>query len=144
MARAILLGGALVWLLAGLVTVAVAVFGADMLAAMLPPLAIDIEALRGAITAMAVALLVGAFLHMGMLVGMGRAWRRAWTAALLLTSVLATLFVALAATAFTSAAAEPMYWLPWLAAGVGATVVAGAYALAAARLVADLRAGSAF
>ena len=144
MDRAILLGGAFVWLLAGLASVAVAVFGADALAAMLPPLAIDIDALRGAITAMAIALLLGAFLHMGVLVGMGRAWRRAWTAALLMTSVLATLFVALAAAAFTSAAAEPMHWLPWLTAGFGAAVVAGAYALAAARLAADLRAGSAY
>lgn len=142
MARAILLVGAVAWLLAGLASGAVAVVGADTLESLLPPLAIDTDALRGAITAVASALLLGGFLHVGVLLGM-RAFRpRAWTIGILLVTVLAALFVALAAASFTSAAAEPMHWLPWLALGVGAAVVAGVYALAAARLVADLRAGS--
>ncbi len=144
MARAILLVGAVIWLLASLASVAVAVRGTDVLEALLPPLAIDTDALRGAIVAVAGAMVLGAVLHVGVLAGMRAARRRAWTLGVLLASVLAALFVALAAAAFTSAAAEPMHWLPWIGSGVGAVVAAGGYAVAAARLVADLRAGSAF
>jgi heme/copper-type cytochrome/quinol oxidase subunit 3 len=121
---------------------ALAVFATDAVADSLPPLAIDTDALRGAITACAGALLLGGFMHLGVIAGLRASRPRAVTAGILLSTVLAALFLALAAAAFTSAAAEPMHWLPWLASGAGATVVTGAYAVSAAGLVTDLRAGS--
>lgn len=143
MARAILLAGAIAWSLAFGIGLGVAVIGADALVAMLPPLAIDTDAVRGAATAVAGVLAVGALAHVLVLTGMrGRRRRRAWSAAILLCALLVAVFLALAAAAFTSAATNPDSAGPLVIAGLAAVLMAVAYGLATARLVSALRSGS--
>lgn len=141
MARAILLTGAIAWSLAGLAALVVAVIGAERLVSLLPPLAIDTDAVRGAVTAVAVAFGAAAVAHLAVLAGLRRERPRAWSAAILLASLFGATFTALAAAAFASAAAEASAAPVLVLAGVAAAVAAGAYALATHRLVHELRAG---
>ena len=143
MARTILVIGAVAWLVVALVGLGAAMLGRDALIAALPPLAIDAEALGGALTVIAISsMLIGAA-HGVIVVGLGRDLRRARSAGVLLASTLAVGFLGLAATAAASALREPPL-APML---VGACLVAAAaaigYALTVARLLADLRSGSA-
>ena len=113
------------------------------LIAVLPPLAIDADALGGALTVIAVAsLLIGAA-HAGIVAGLGRDLRRARSAGVLLASVLAVGFLGLAATAAASALREPPLAPILTGACLAATAVAIGYALTVVRLVADLGSGSA-
>ena len=141
MARAVLLVGGVAWSSAGLAALAVAVVGAETLVSLLPPLAIDTDAVRGAVMAVAVAFGAAAVAHLAVLAGLRAERPRAWSAAILLASLFAATFTALAAAAFTSAAAEPSAAVALVLAGVAAVVAAGAYALATHRLVHELRAG---
>ena len=143
MARAILLGGAGLWALGALGAAAVAAVGVARLEALLPPLAIDTEALRGAIVAVAVTLGIGAAAHLAIVAGLRARRRRAWSAGILFATLLSVTFLALATAAFTSAVATPASAAILLAAGVVAAVVALAYGVIAARLVGELRSGSA-
>jgi len=143
MARALLLGGAGLWALGALGAAAVAAVGVRTLEGLLPPLAIDTEALSGAIVAVAVALGVGTVAHLAIVAGLRARRPRAWSAGILLAALLSVTFLALAAAAFTSAIATPASAAPLVAAGAAATVVAVAYAVIAARLVGELRSGSA-
>jgi hypothetical protein len=140
-ARAILLVGGVAWSIAGLAALAVAVVGVERLVSLLPPLAIDTDAVRGAVIAVAVAFGAAALAHLAVLTGLRRELPRAWSAAILLASLFAATFTALAAAAFTSAAAEPSAAVALVLAGVAAVVAAGAYALATHRLVHELRTG---
>lgn len=142
MARAILATGAIGWSVAFLVAVLVAIIGVERLLQLLPPLAIDTEAVRGAVTAVASGLALAALLHLAVVVGLRRGHRRAWSAGILLSGFLCATFVAAAAAAFTSAVAEPSV-APMLAAtGAGASIAALAYGLATVRLVGELRSGA--
>ena len=144
MARAILLAASVAWLAAGIVALGVALLGATGLMNALPPLAIDLDALRGALVAIALAMVGSAALHLAIVAGLARpdpTHRRAATAAMLLGGLLVALFVALAAAAWTSAAARPELLLLLLAAGGVAALAAAAYALVVGRLVADRRSG---
>jgi hypothetical protein len=142
--RGILLAASIAWLTVGVAAVAFAVLGASALMAALPPLAIDLDALRGALVAIGGAMLGMAGLHVAIVVGLARPGptrHRAATAAMLLGGVLVALFVGLAAAAWTSAAARPELLGLLLAAGAVGGLAAGAYALVVLRLVADRRAG---
>jgi hypothetical protein len=141
-ARALLLAAALVWALGALVAAAVAAFGAQRLEDLLPPLAIDTEALRGAIVAVAVALALAAAAHVAVLAGLRARRPRAWSAGILLAAVLSVTFVALAAAAATSAIATPASAAVLLSAGAAAALAALGYGVIVARLVAELRSGS--
>lgn len=141
MARAILLIGGVAWSIAGLAALMVAVVGTETLVSLLPPLAIDTDAVRGAVTAVAVAFGAAAVAHLAVLAGLRGERPRAWSAAILLASLFAATFTALAAAAFASAAAEPSAAVPVVIAGAAAVLAAGAYALATHRLVHELRAG---
>ena len=77
------------------------------------------------------------------MVGLGRGNRWARSAGVLLASVMSVVFLALAATAAASAVRESPLALVLGGAGLAAALAAVAYALTAARLVADLRPGSA-
>lgn len=142
MARAILLAGAVAWSLAFGIGLGVAVIGADALVAILPPLAIDTDAVRGAATAVAGVLVMGALAHVLVLAGMRGRRRRAWSAAILLCALLVAVFAALGAAAFTSAATNADSAGLLVIAGLAAVLMALAYGLATARLVGELRSGS--
>ena len=143
MARAIFGIGAIAWSLGCVAALGVAVFGVETLLRLLPPLEIDRAAVSGAVTAVGTVFALTAVVHVAVLAGMRNRWRRAWSAAILLASLLAAVFVALAAAAFTSAMAQPSAALALSGAGATAALIALGYALATVRLVGELRAWTA-
>lgn len=142
MARAILLAGAIIWSVGSIAAAAIALIGVDALLRLLPPLAIDADAVRGAVTAVAAGLGAAAALHVGMVVSLRRGGHRARSYAILVAGVFTALSVALAAAAFVSAAAEPTSALALIVAGIVASLTAGAYAAASWSLVDELRSES--
>jgi hypothetical protein len=141
-ARAILGIGATVWSVGCVASIGVAIVGVERLMDLLPPLQVDADAVRGAVVAAAVGLALAAAAHLVVLGGLRAHRRRAWSAGILLAGLLTAIFVALAAAAFTSAVVGSGA-VPVLAmAGVAAAALAFGYALATARLVAELRAGA--
>ena len=128
MARTILLIGAIGWLLLAIVGLGVALAGRDRLLAALPPLAIDADALGGALTVIAVAALGIGAAHAGVVVGLGRGSRWARSGGVLLASVMSVVFLALAATAAASAVRESP-----LALVLGGACVAAAWPPSATR-----------
>ena len=144
MARLILVTAGIVWAVAGLLGLGLAAFGAGWLESVLPPLSIDTDALRGAVTAVATGLLTVGLVHVVVVIGLGS--RRRWgsTAGILLSGVLAATFVALGAAAGTSAVASPSEAPILTGAAVAAAVGAGAYAAVVMRMVVDRRSRSAF
>jgi hypothetical protein len=140
-ARAILVVAAIAWLAAGIVALGIALYGADALERALPPLAIDTDALRGAITAVAVALVGVAAVHGVILAGLRGSRRWAWTAGILGGAVMAMLFVAFAVAAVTSAIAEPANAASLALGAVGAVVAAIGYGAVVIRLLAEVRSG---
>lgn len=143
MARAILLAATIAWGVAAVLILGLAAVGAERLEAVLPPLSIDTDALRGAIVAVGVAMALTAAAHGAIVVGLRAGRRRAHSAGILLAAVLTATFVALAAAAFTSALATPASAPLLVGAGLGASIGAAAYGVVAALLIGDLRAGSA-
>ena len=139
MARAILTVGAIGWSIGCLAAIGVAIVGVERLVALLPPLQVDTEAVRGAVTAVAGGFALAVVAHLVVLTGLRRRQRRAWSAGILLSALLAATFVALAAAAFTSAVVEPAAALPLVMAGLAAAIAGLGYSVAAARLVGDLR-----
>ena len=142
MARRVLIIGAVIWLLAGAGGFVLAAVGIQWLLARLPPLAIDADALGGALTALALTLVGTGTAHLFVVAGLrdGRRW--AGSAGALLASVLAVVCVGLAATAISSALREPTYALPLLAGAGVAASAATAYVLAAVQLARELGSGS--
>jgi hypothetical protein len=142
-ARTVLVIGAVAFLLAGAGTFALAAVGVTQLLSMLPPLAIDADAVGGALTALALILVATGTAHLFVVAGLrdGRRWARSTGA--LLASVLAVVFVGLSAAAVSSAVRSPTYALALLAAAAAATCAAIAYTLAAVRLARELGSGSA-
>ena len=143
MARGILLAGTIGWLLAGIACLAVATFAGTRLEALLPPLAIDTDALRGTVVALGIGLLSVSLAHVVVLIGLGA--RRRWgsTSGSLLAALFAATLFAIAAAAAPSAAATPEYAAMFLAGLAGAGVAALGYALVVVRLVGARRSGSA-
>lgn len=144
MSRAVLAIGAVVWALTAAGAIGLTIVGVDRLLALLPPLAIDADAVGGAATAVGVALAIGAGVHLAILVGLRAGARLAWTAAVLVCGLAVAGFVALAAAAFASAAAEPTIAAALVAAGLLALAVAAAYGVAALGLIGEIRAGRPF
>ncbi|MEA2650600.1 MAG: hypothetical protein QOI85_321 [Chloroflexota bacterium] len=143
MARTVLLIGAVVFLLAGAGTFALAAIGVRQLLSLLPPLAIDADAVGGALTALALTLVAAGTAHLFVATGLrdGRRWAR--SAGALLAGVLAPVFVGLAAAAVSSALRSPGQAPPLLAGAALATFAAIGYTLAAVRLAREMGSGSA-
>jgi len=141
-ARAVLLAGTILWAVGALAAAAVAAIGVEQLERLLPPLAIDTDALRGTILAGAVALGLGAVLHGAVLLGLRRRLPRAWTAGILLAALLSATFVALGAAAFTSAIATPGSAVALGASGAAAVVAAIGYGVIAIGLIGEKRSGT--
>lgn len=142
MVRPILLAAGTAWVLAGFVGLALAAFATEEIERLLPPLAIDTDALRGTIITVAVALLTVGLGHVAVLLGLRARRRLAWTAGILMCGLLAATMVALAAASATSAVADPGRAIGYLVGTAGAALGAGAYALVGAGLVSELRSGS--
>ena len=141
MGRAVLAAGAVLWGLAAVAAAGIAVAGVDRLLALLPPLVIDADAVRGAAVTVSVALGLAAVVHAAVLVALQRGIRIAWSAGALLSGLGVALTIGLAATAFASAAAEPPLTVPLVAAGLLSLAVSFAYAAATAWFVGEIRAG---
>jgi hypothetical protein len=142
-ARALLLGAAIVWLIAGAVGIGIGLLGAAELQRLLPGLAIDLAALGGAVVAVASAILAVGVLHATVVVGLRVGNRLARTVALLLAATLCTLLVTLAAAALTTAVTVPDQAPVFLGAGLAAVVGAGVYGLVTGLLIRDVRASRA-
>lgn len=142
MARAILLAGAVIWSFGSLAATGVALIGVETLLGLLPPLAIDADAVGGAITVVAVGLGATAILHAGVVAGLRRGGHRIMSLAILLSGLFVALCVALAAAAFASAAAQPASAMALVLAGGLASLTAAAYAVAGWSLVDELRSQS--
>lgn len=140
MARTILLAGAVAWLIAAAAGLGLAAFGAGWLLGLLPPLAIEADALARAIGAFSVGLLVVGGAHLAVLAGLRSEARWSYSGAILLAAVLAAGLLSLAAAGLTSAVSQPATAAALIGSGLGAAVGAGAYGLAAARLVGEMRA----
>ena len=128
--------------MAGTAGLVLAALGTEALERLLPPLAIDTDALRAAIVAVAVALLLVGAVHLVIVAGLRRGRRLAWTVGILMAALLCATCIALAAASATSAAADPGRALSYLAGAVGAALGAVAYGVIAARLVGQRRAES--
>jgi hypothetical protein len=142
-ARRTLIIGAVAWLFGACVGLVAAVAGRTALLGALPPLAIDADALGGVLAVMAAGALVIGLAHAAVAAGLARDRRWARSAGVLLASVLAVTFLALAATAATSAVRESATALVLIGGAAAAAGVAAVYGLTAARLVAELRSVSA-
>ena len=143
MARTVLLIGALVFLLAGAGTFTLSAIGVHQLLTLLPPLAVDADAVGGALTALALTLVATGTAHLFIVAGLrdGRRW--AASAGALLAGVLAAVFVGFAAAAVSSALRSPDQALPLLVGAALATFAAIGYTLVAVRLARELGSGSA-
>ena len=143
MARRILVAGAVAWLVVAALGVAAATGWRDELLAALPVLAIDADAVGGAITVISIGALAIGTAHAAVAAGLGRRRRWAMNGGILLASVLGAAFLTLAAAAATSALRESVIGLHLAAGAVAAAFAALGYGVTAARLIGELRSGSA-
>lgn len=143
MTRTVLVIGAGVWLLAGIGGIGLAVAGREWLLSSLPPLAIDADALGGALTAMALLVVAIGLAHVCVLIGLARGWRWVRSAGALLASVLAAVLLGLVAAAVSSAVRDVAYALPLVVGAALAAVGVLGYAAVAVRLARSLGSGSA-
>lgn len=141
MARAILLVAGILWLIAGAAGIGVAIVGVDGLLALLPPLAIEADAVSRSVTALAIASALIGFVHLVVADGVRREREWALSAGILLAAGSAVAFVALAAAALTSGAAGTMSGVGAIGGAIGAALAAGCYGVAGASLVHRLRSG---
>jgi hypothetical protein len=139
--RAVLLVAGAGWCLAGLAALAVSVVGTDVLLDLLPPLAVDAEAVAGAAAAIGVALVAVAMSHGVVVVGLARRVRWAWSAGILLAAVISLGLAGTAIAAGISVAAETLAAVPGLLGGAGAAMVAIGYVWVGARLTRELASG---
>lgn len=143
MARTILLVGTIVWLVAGAAGAALAALGTDRLMALLPPLAIDADAVGGALLTVALILVALGCVHAAILVGLRRGRRWAGSAGALLGAVLSAACLALAAAALASGIREAPLAPSLFVAAAAAALAAIGYGLLAVRLTRELTSGSA-
>ncbi len=116
--------------------------GANWVRSLLPPLAIDVEALGGALTVIALALIALGAAHIGVVVGLHQERRWARSAGVLLAALIAAAFFGLAAAAISSAAREASYAAPLVGSALVAAGGTVLYALVAARLAGEIGSGS--
>ena len=139
MARTLLLAAAIVWLVGGAIGIGIGLLGAAGLQRMLPPLAIDLAALGGAVVAVGFGVLAIGIVHAAVVVALRTGQPFAGSAALLLAITMTTLMLVLAAAAATSAVTVPDRAPSFLVATAAALVAASAYGLVARLLVVEVR-----
>ena len=141
-ARRFLLAATIGWLAVAATALLAAVAGRDSLLAALPPLAIDADALGGALTAVAVGAGAIGALHAWLVGALAGRDRRPRTVGVIHAGLLAAVFVALAAAAAASAIRETALaaWL-WLGCAAAAAAAIG-YAWTAADLIGQMRSGA--
>jgi hypothetical protein len=139
-ARALLLGAAILWLVAGAVGIGIGLLGADDLQRVLPTLAIDLPALGGAVVAVGSAILAIGVVHAILAVGLWAGRELARTAALLLAAALFALLMTFTAAAVTTAVTVPARAPAFLGAGLVGLAGAALYGVVTALLVAEVRA----
>jgi hypothetical protein len=142
MARRIIVAGTVAWLVVAAVGVALASAWRQSLLALLPPLAIDADAVGGALTVISIGAFVIGAAHAAIWAGLASQKRWARSAGILLASVVCAGFLALAAAAAASAVRDTSLAMGLGGAALIACVAALSYGLAAARLVSELRSGS--
>lgn len=135
LARIILSVGAGTWLLAGAAGIVTGIVGAEELVARLPTLAIDADAVGGALTATGTGMAALGCIHVAVLVGLRRGRRWAASGGALLGAVMAPGSLALAATAGASASRESVLAAVLLAAAAVGTLAAIGYVVMAVRMV---------
>ena len=143
MARTVLLAATIVWLAAGVIGIGIGLLGSTGLQRLLPPLAIDLAALGGAVVAVSLGILAVGVAHAVIVVGLRAGRAAARSAALLLAATLSALLVALAAASATSAMTVPDRAPSLMAACAAALVGVAAYGLVTVQLVAEMRASRA-
>jgi hypothetical protein len=139
-ARTLLLGATIVWLVAGVIGIGIGLTSAAGLQRLLPPLAIDLAALGGAVVAVGIGVLAIGIVHAGVVVALRAGSPFAPSAALLLAITMTTLMLVLAAAAVTSAVTVPERAPPLLVATAAALAAASAYGLVASQLAIEVRA----
>ena len=141
MARTVFLAGGGAWFVLGAIGIVGAVVGPDWIIARLPPLAVDADAIGGALTAMALAALAVAAAHLAIAAGLAadRTWAR--SAGILLASTLALAFLGATAAAATSVVREVGLALPLSVAAVSAGLAAIGYGTTTVLLVREVGAG---
>ena len=120
----------------------VAALGRDALQRVLPPLAIDADALGGAVTVVSVGVVLIGCAHLGVLIGVRRRDRRAASAGVLLGGLLAALCVGFVAAGVSSALRTPEYAIALYAAAGASGVGAVAYIATAVALAGEIRSGA--
>jgi hypothetical protein len=140
-ARAILLTAGTLWLLVAVAGVGLALVGVDRLLGLLPPLAIDADAVAGTLAALAAAAALFGAAHLVVARGVRRDRPWAFSAGILLAAGAAVAFLALAAAAVTSGLAGTMSTIGAVGAAIGAALASAAYGVAGAALVDRLRPG---
>jgi len=139
-ARTLLLAATIVWLVAGVIGIGIGLTSAAGLQRMLPPLAIDLAALGGAVVAVGIGVLAIGIVHAGVVVALRAGSPFAPSAALLLAITMTTLMLVLAAAAATSAVTVPERAPSLLVATAAALAAASAYGLVAGQLGVEVRA----
>ncbi len=129
----------ILWLVAGLAGIGVALLGVDALLDMLPPLAIDADAVARTLAALAIGAALVGLAHLVVARGLRRDGSWAVSGGILLAAGAAIAFGALAAAAVTSGVAGTLTVIGAVAAACGAMLAAVAYGAAAALLVHRLR-----
>ncbi len=139
MAHAILFVAGTLWLVAALAGIGVASVGTGELMRLLPPLAIDSDAVGRTLGALAVASAIVGMAHLAIAAGVrhDRSW--AWSAGALLAAGAMVAFLALAAAAVTSGLAGTMDGMAATGAAIGAGLASAVYAAAGASMVHRLR-----
>jgi hypothetical protein len=143
MARTVLLAATIVWLAAGAIGIVIGLLGSTGLQRLLPPLAIDLAALGGAVVAVSVGILAVGVAHVVIVLGLRAGHSAARSAALLLAATLSALLVALAAASATSAVTVSERAPSFIAACAAALVGVAAYGLVIVQLVSEMRASRA-
>ena len=143
MARSVLLAATIVWVVAGAGAIGVGLLGSTSLQRLLPPLAVDLAALGGAVVAVGFAVLAVGLAHSVVLIGLRAGHPAARSAALLLSATLSALLLALAAASATSAVTVPDRAPAFVVACAAALLGVVGYGLVTVLLVAEVRTGRA-
>jgi hypothetical protein len=140
--RAVLLVAGTGWLLAGLAALVVSLTEADALVDLLPPLAIDTDAVAGAAAAIGAASVSIGIIHAVVVVGLARGVRWAWSAGILLAGVMVLGFGGTGLAAGASLLAGTVPAGPGVLGVVGAAALAIGYGLVGTRLTRGLASGT--
>lgn len=142
MVRAVLIVAGAGWSVAGLAALGASLFATDALVELLPPLAIDADAVAGAAAAIGAACLAVGVIHAVVVLGLGRGSRWAWSAGILLAGVMVLGFGGTSLAAGASLLAGTVPAGAGVLGAVGAAALAIGYGWMGARLTRALASGT--